>query len=479
MKPLSSRALLELRQPFEALERGVLERHLSRPGEVAPPLLDGLRYVLNFAKLTFVRDEAGRDHDVRELLAPHAWKVREELSRRLGADEDTLWAAARVLPELVADTQALRVRLREQFNLSREGIDRAVTHRKLALVLGGGGGAGYGYAGIATLLHRNQVQPELICGTSMGALIGMFRARTRQHDMARMLEANKSLTWSRVFSLKPEPSRYGLPATLRLYLRRALASFMSDADGRVLTIGEMAIPLHIVATGLTVDALKHDLGYYEHLLDDVVKPGMIFRASAVKRLGALATVFSELTQDQGALREVVFGRDPGTLQADVIDAAGFSASVPGLLHYDVHRDDQRMKHLLDQLYADYGITRLTEGGVVNNVPARVAFRSAMEGRLQGHRNTYVLAVDCFPPRPSSLALYPVQQIAAANVVRNKPYANLYLPLGRTLSPLNLVPKVEDVARASRWAMAALEPHMPLMLATLSPFAALPDAADPD
>ena len=117
---------------------------------------------------------------------------------------------------------------------------------------------------------------------------------------------------------------------------------------------------------------------------------------------------------------------------------------------------------------------LTEGGVVNNVPARVAFRSAMEGRIaDGHRNTYVLAVDCFVPRPSSLMLYPIQQIAAANVVRNKPYANLYLPLSRTLSPVNLVPKVDDVARASRWAMKDLEPHMPLMLATLSPIQVLP------
>ncbi len=474
MKPLSSRALLEHRAPFEHLERQVLERHLASPGDVAMPLLDGLRYVINFAKLCFVRGEDGRDHDLREFLAPHAWRVREELSARLSPDEASLWAAARILPDLVAETQALRTKTVAHFGLDADSLNYEVTHRKLALVLGGGGGAGFGYAGVATSLHRHQVQPELICGTSMGALIGMFRARTRQHDQARMLQVNKSLSWSRVFSLGPEPSRYGLPATLRLHLRRALGGYMSHPDGRVLTIGEMEIPLHIVATGLTVDALKHDLGYYEHLLDDVVKPGMVFKAAALKRLASLATVAQELSQNQAALREVVFGRDPGTLDADVIDAAGFSASVPGLLHYDVHRDDQRMKHLLDQLYADYGITRLTEGGVVNNVPARVAFRSAMEGRIAGgHRNTYVLAVDCFVPRPSSLMLYPIQQIAAANVVKNKPYANLYLPLSRTLSPMNLVPKVDDVARASRWAIRDLEPHIPLMLATLSPIQVLP------
>ncbi|HNH49757.1 MAG TPA: patatin-like phospholipase family protein, partial [Myxococcota bacterium] len=92
-----------------------------------------------------------------------------------------------------------------------------------------------------------------------------------------------------------------------------------------------------------------------------------------------------------ALREVVFGSDPATYDADIIDAAGFSASIPGLIHYDVLRDDKHMKNLLDDLYARYGITRLIEGGVVNNVPARPAYAEVMSGRL-GRRNPYVLAL---------------------------------------------------------------------------------------
>ena len=467
----SGRQLLEHRKPFEDLEEAVLERALAHPGEVADPVLAALRYVINFAKLTEVRDEHGVDHDVREVLGTHAWKVVDRLKPRL-QDEDHLWAATRVLPDLVRDTVELRDRLRGSVGLDPSGIDREVCERKLLLVVGGGGGAGYGYAGLFTLLHRNELQPELICGTSIGALLGLFRAKTRQHDLARLIEANKKLSWQTVFNLRPEPSRYGLPATLRLHLRRAIGEFLLNDDGRVMSLSEMEIPLYIVATGLTVDALKHDLDYYEHFLDDVVKPGFVFRASRVRGVAGLAQIFREFASNPESLRKVVFGRDEGTQDVDCIDAAGFSASVPGLLHYDVHRDDQRMKHLLDGLYARTGITRLTEGGVVDNVPARTAFKAAMDGDVGGHRNCYVLAFDCFAPRPSSHIFYPVQQVARANVIKSRPYANLYLPLSRTLSPLNLVPTVQDVASASRWAMRDFEPHLPLLNAIFTPFGPL-------
>jgi len=449
----------------------VLERDVSHAGETSKEHLDQLRYVINFAKSTQIRDDHGVDHDVRDALGTHAWRVADTLRPRL-EDEDHLGPAVRALPELLAETRAKRSTLTEHFGLSPERIDTEVTVRKLVLVLGGGGGAGYGYAGLFTQLHRADLQPELIVGTSIGSLLGCFRARTRVHDLARLVEANKKLSWSGVFSLRPEPSRYGLPATLRLHLRRAIGEFLLNDEGRVMSLSELEIPFYVVATGLTVDALKHDLGYYEHFLDDVVKPGFVFRASRLRQVSKVANLFGDFASNPDALRKVVFGFDPGTEDVDCIDATGFSSSVPGLLHYDVHRDDQRMKHLLDQLYADYGITRLTEGGVVDNVPARVAFKALMQGRLEGHRNGWILAVDCFAPRPSTLLFYAIQQVARANVIKSRPYANLYLPLSRTLSPLNLVPKVEDVARASRWAMRDFEPHLPLLGAMFTPFDAL-------
>ena len=44
--------------------------------------------------------------------------------------------------------------------------------KKFALVLGGGAAKGYAHIGILKLLERHGLKPDLIVGTSMGALVG-------------------------------------------------------------------------------------------------------------------------------------------------------------------------------------------------------------------------------------------------------------------------------------------------------------------
>jgi predicted acylesterase/phospholipase RssA len=444
----------------------------ARPGELHDDALSAIRYVVNFAKLLVVRDVAGVDHDVQGFMASHAWKVKDALTPHL-ITEPSLWGAMRVLPELVALTRDRRRRLLEHFPLDRESLEAEVTTRQLVVVCGGGGGAGYGYAGAWTLFHRRGLQPELIAGTSIGALLGLFRARRRVFDGAPLVAAAKRLSWERVFRVLQIESRYGLPATLRLYLRSAIGSLFETPDGRPLTFADLEIPLLVVTTGIGVEALKHDLSYYEHFLDDAVRPGERLQVSTLAKVGQIATIFRELLSTPDALREVVFGSDPATYDADVLDAAGFSAAIPGLIHYDVLRDDRRMKALLDELYARYGITRLAEGGIVNNVPVRPAFMEAMSGRL-GRRNPYIVALDCFPPRMRSILFYGIQQIVRPNVGRNIPYANTYMAMERTLSPMNLVPDVPDVNRAMNWTMDELEPYMPVIERTCTPFRPLSD-----
>jgi predicted acylesterase/phospholipase RssA len=454
--------LRDHRRAFHDLEQRVVERCLARPGELTDELVDGLRYVINFAKLTVLRDEQGVDHSVAEMLRTHAWRVRDTLAPRLAPDEPNLWPALRSLPEMVRSTRELRQRLIQSVGISPERVRKEVCEKKLIVVLGGGGGAGYGYGGIFTRLDHQHLAPSLVCGTSIGALACIFRARRTHHDPAAIIDCMTRLTWQRVFSLGSQASRYGLPATLRLQLRRAVSQYFLHPDGSPIQIGELAIPAYIVATGLRMDALKHDLSWYEHFLDDAVSPGPVFRATRLRKLRNLASIFRELMADQDALHPMVFGRDAGTHEIDVVDAAGFSAAVPGLIHYDIVRDDQRMKHLLDALYSEYGITRLTEGGIVDNLPARVGWEAAMAGELDGHRNVHVLAVDCFTPKPSSVIFFPVQQAVRSNVTRNLGYVHTYVPLTKTLSPLNLVPAITAMDKAGRWAVRDFDPHLPLM-----------------
>ena len=465
--PVDAAAHLEIRGPIDALEAEVVRRSLAAPEDVGPELVSALRYVLGFARLTVVRNIDGLDVSVHERLAPHRWRVLTALEPHLDGPDPTLWGAVRALPDLVHATRERRARLLQEVPLDRDSLEAEITERQLVVVAGGGGGAGYGYAGAYTLLHRAGLEPQLLAGTSIGGLLSLFRARRRIFDGLPLVEASKRLSWNNVFRVLDTDSRYGIPATLRLYLRSAIGSLFQDSDGRFMTFADAEIPLLIVATGMTMDALKHDLAYYEHFLDDAVRPGQV-RLSRMRQLGRLALIFKEFMSQPESLREVVFGTDELTMNADVLDAAGFSAAVTGLIHYDIYRDDQVMRHLLDELYGEYGITRLTEGGLVNNVPARPAYAEVMKGRL-GRRNPFVLAMDCFSTESPSMLWFPIQQLVRPNVKANMPYMNLYFPFKRRLNPVNLVPSVDHLVQAMAWTTEELQPHLPFvetMCATL-------------
>lgn len=455
----------ERRRPFDRLEAKVVQLHLARPDPDARPVVQALRYALSFARLTTVRNADGADVDVAGPNALHALWVRDTLGP-LVERADSPWSAARELPELLRRTRLARAALLDHLPLDRDSLEAEVTTRLLAVASGGGGGAGYVYPGAYELLERGGLVPDLMVGTSIGAMMSMFRARRRRFDSAPLVSAARKLSWGGVFQVLETANRYGMPATLRLRLRSALGALFAHEDGTPMRLSECEIPLYVVVTGITVDALKHDLDWYEHLLDDDVRRSGV-RAGLQGSLKAIA-VLREFLSRPDALRCLALGREAGTEDFDVIDACGFSSSVPGVIHYDVIRDDPRMKTVLDRLYADHGITRLGEGGLTSNVPARIAWETIASGRF-GRRNAFVLALDCFAPNPRRLAWYPMQQaVRTANVEADRRFADLYLPFSRTLSPMNLVPSIRDAMSALRWGREELRPHMPFVRAMCEP-----------
>ncbi|TVQ92537.1 MAG: patatin-like phospholipase family protein [Deltaproteobacteria bacterium] len=462
------RRLKERRRPWDRLERKVVKMHLRHADSVPDTLLDTVRYVISFARLTVVRNRDGEDIDVSGPLALHAQQVREVLEPSVELASD-LWEVVRVLPELSQKTRVARASLLEHLPIDRESLEREVTQRNLVVVSGGGGGAGYVYLGAYQLLARHDHVPDLLVGTSIGALTSLFRARRRPFELAPIVEASKHLAWGNVLRVLESESRYGLPATLRIYLREALSELFLRDDGEPLRLSDLPIKTYVMATGITVDALKHDLDYYEHLIEGDVGRSTRDRVRGVTRA---ISVLREFIARRDALVELALGWSPGTEEFDALDAAGFSASVPGVLHYDVLRDDERMRRLLDDLYAAYGITRLGEGGMVANVAARVGWASSVGGDL-GVRQPFVLALDCFAPNPRRIAWLPIQQLVrAANVDRDRKYADLYLPMPRTLSPMNVVPPIRDALLATRWGRDALQPHMPYINLMMRPIQVL-------
>ena len=457
---LTPKEHLEIRKPLRELEAQIVRLSIKAPEQWPIQLVDRFRYVISFARMTTIRNAGDEDIDVAEFLSRHRWWVIHGLRRRINGDSPQL-DLCQFIDELCEQTIIMRTKLLENLNVDRESLEAEVCERQLVVVSGGGGGGGYGFSGAFISLHRNGLQPQLLSGTSIGALISMFRSRHEILDQLPMIEAVKRLKWNTVFRIFESTNRYGVPATLRLYLRHAIGSMFIMPDDRSMTFADCRIPLLIVTTGLTVNSFKHDLSYYEHFMDDAVRTGVRFRFSRLKKMAKLLGVLQEFSSNPEALREVVFGADDITMNADVLDAAGFSAAIPGLIHYDVLRDDPRMTELLDQLYAEYGITRLGEGGLVNNVPARPAFDEVMRGRLR-RRNPFVLAMDCFNPQPSSLIWYPIQQLVQRNVRQNLPYADLYFTLQRRLPAVNVIPSVRQITKAIRWTEDEIDQHIPFI-----------------
>ena len=62
--------------------------------------------------------------------------------------------------------------------------------KKLALVLGGGAAKGYAHVGVLKVLEENGIVPDLIVGTSMGALIGGVYATGKSIEEMKNLAAN-------------------------------------------------------------------------------------------------------------------------------------------------------------------------------------------------------------------------------------------------------------------------------------------------
>ncbi|TNE86927.1 MAG: patatin-like phospholipase family protein [Deltaproteobacteria bacterium] len=459
----------ERRRPLDALERKIVRMHVRKPDEDATRILEALRYVISFARLTEVRNKDGQDIDVGGLNHLHAMAIRDTLEPRVNA-ATSLWEVARVLPDVVERTRAARDAVLGNLPLDRDSLEAEVTTRLLLVASGGGGGAGYVYPGAYEALERNGLVPDLMVGTSIGALMSMFRARRRVFDAAPMISAARSLSWTGVFRMLETDNRYGIPATLRLYLRAALGHLFLDGE-RPVNLSDMEIPLFIVSAGITVDALKHDLDYYESLLAGDMRKGV--RAN-IRTIMKTAQMLREFLARRDDLVEVVIGRTEGTEDFDVLDAAGFSAAIPGVIHYDVLRDDPRMHRVLDTLYAAHGITRLGEGGLVSNVPARIAWETAIAGQLaNGRRNNFVLALDCFAPNARRAGWYAIQQIVRTdNVNADRAFADLYHPFARTLSPVNLVPAVRDTFAAMSWGREELEPSMPFVRAMMRPIEVL-------
>ncbi len=111
---------------------------------------------------------------------------------------------------------------------------------KIGLALGAGGARGWSHIGVIDTLAQAGIRPDVVCGTSMGALVGAAYAAG---ELARLEDWALSLGWRDVFGLMDFTWRGGLIRGKRLF------EFMRERFG-LQDIASLPMPYGAVATEL-------------------------------------------------------------------------------------------------------------------------------------------------------------------------------------------------------------------------------------
>lgn len=135
--------------------------------------------------------------------------------------------------------------LDRRHEVSQRGVDRWARHLgglRTGLALGSGAALGYSAIGVLRVLERHGVFPDLIAGTSMGALIGSFYCAGRSVD--ELEDIARSITKAKLWTLMD----FALPWK-GVVVGNAVLRFLRSILGDV-TFGELALPFACVATDI-------------------------------------------------------------------------------------------------------------------------------------------------------------------------------------------------------------------------------------
>lgn len=459
---------------LQQMQRALVRAHLKVPDVLTDEELRRIRYVLGFAKLTVfepgaaVRGERGRgDVDVSAEVDDWRRTVVEAFRgplRRESDPEQRLRLALEAYRGLEEEQDVRRRELiaRHQGEFSAAELDAEVGCTSLVLVLGGGGGAGMVYLGAAEVLQENDLVPHYIVGSSIGSVLGTVLARALPMPMADYEDFARSLTYRSMLGPEPAVRRHGLTSILSLRYDRFATEMFRRPDGEQMTMDDLAIPCDVVVSGVHSQLFSRLPARFRR--QELATLGL--RRLPVRPIGLGPAMVSRLWQvasffDSRVVKPLVIGGDELTGRFNVVDAASFSAAIPGVLHHE--SADERMWPLLDEWMEQKGVSALVDGGAASNVPVELAWRRVRDGRI-GTRNAMFLALDCFHPRwdPRHLWLTPITQAVQVQMVRNAPYADHLERMEPTLAPTNLAPSPAAWNSAFQWGRASLHPLVPFL-----------------
>ena len=438
-----------------SLESLIIREYLASKGVLSIRELIALRYGFSLARLQLIEGLTGTI-DLFEYIAPFRHWLIEQLAFFITNKRVTDWHGVRHVIRCVTP----RISEIRDYILSREPItpdllEKELTHRSLVLVLGGGGGSGYAHLGAFATIAELGLLPKLIVGASMGAMMGLYRSTSKDYDpISIALSMPHPTNITQVFSPYQGSSRFGFPGALSLNMRSFGTTIFNDVLGKgIPKINELPIPLRVVATGLRpgMNLMLRDI---EKTIDRSRSRYSLLRTG--RRVMMFSSVVQRMLAQPEHLKEIIFGSDEGLKEIDVIDAIGFSSAVPALLHYDLGEEDIRSAAMLSKLFTEQHLFRLTDGGIVSNVPSGAARKCVMEGEI-GTRNTFVLALDPFAPKSRANPLFwPVQNLIQTRIEKQIKYADLHVAYHSPPSPFQVMKTFDSLQKTVKIARKNLK-----------------------
>ena len=137
------------------------------------------------------------------------------------------------------------------------------------------------HLGTFSVLEQLGLSPKLIVGSSIGSILGSFRAREIRFRDTTVRAVTHGLTFKKLFRVLDGESRYAIPGALRLYLRSSLSRFFTQPSGEPMRIRDLPIPFVVAVTGVQ-RSLAPDLQDYERLFRQELRRGALGRLLHLK-----------------------------------------------------------------------------------------------------------------------------------------------------------------------------------------------------
>lgn len=122
--------------------------------------------------------------------------------------------------------------------------------KKLALVLGGGACKGYAHIGVLSVLEQHGIKPDLIVGTSMGAVIGGVYASGKSCE--HLIEISKKLTKRKIMDFNLLNAFFSTGILSGKKLKKILIDELGDITHEQLDVKFVATATNIMEGKLVV-----------------------------------------------------------------------------------------------------------------------------------------------------------------------------------------------------------------------------------